>query len=378
MRRINILQILDAFAELGPCSRVDLTRYTGLSAPTVSKLMEDLLRRKWVETLPMQKPSATGRPSVIYRLATEQIQFLGVVIDIENCRVVSSGLDGVIPEGRSVLFKTPKTYARLISTLAHHVKDIAARHPAVVMGVGLSVPGLLDKRDGRQVLSPNLHFMDKRFPARDVQQATGFTTVAMQEEHCLCLSEQMFGQAREVDDFAMIDISAGMGMGVVSAGRFISGAQGFAGELGHVTVDPGGILCGCGNRGCLETVATDMAFLRAVNARTGHDREMAEVLHLVQTGGLRVERELRRVLGFLSIGVGMVVNFFNPTHVYLYGRLFDAGPDVFDKLVQQVKEHAIPPSMSGVSIVRARGSKRLGALAAIIQYHRDMLAPRLR
>ncbi|MEX2607333.1 MAG: ROK family transcriptional regulator, partial [Kiritimatiellia bacterium] len=260
MRRINIRQLLDAMRTLGPCTRVDLTNHSGLSAPTVSKLMNELLRRKLVEPLPDQKKPSTGRPSTIYQLAREKVQFLGLVIDIEQSRVVSAGLDGDIEPERKLVFKTPRTYAGLISTASRYLKRIAAlKEGAAVLGVGISIPGLIDQSEGRQVFSPNLHFMDGRHPARDIEKATGFKTQVVQEEQGLCLAEQLFGQARDLEDFAMIDISAGVGMGVVSAGRFVSGSSGFAGELGHITLKPGGLLCGCGNRGCLETVASDVA-----------------------------------------------------------------------------------------------------------------------
>ncbi|MDA3873995.1 MAG: ROK family protein, partial [Kiritimatiellae bacterium] len=204
---------------LGPCSRVDLTKHTGLSAPTVSKLMNELQRRQLVEVLSAQKQPSTGRPSTMYRLARENIQFLGLVIDIEESRVVSAGLDGKIEPERKLVFKSPTTYKGLISTASRYLWKVAAlKEGATVLGVGISIPGLIDQSEGRQVFSPNIHFMDGRYPARDIHEATGFVTQVVQEEHGLCLAEQLLGQARDLEDFAMIDISAGVGMGVVSAG----------------------------------------------------------------------------------------------------------------------------------------------------------------
>lgn len=378
MRRINIRQLLDAMRILGPCSRVDLTQQTGLSAPTVSKLMKELLRRKLVEPLADQKQPATGRPSTIYQLAREKVQFLGLVIDIEESRVVSAGLDGKIEPERKLLFKTPKTYKGLISTVSRYLQRVAAlKEGAVVLGVGISIPGLIDESDGRQVFSPNLHFMDGRYPARDIAKATGFVTQVVQEEKGLCLAEQLFGQARDLENFAMIDISAGMGMGVVSAGRFVSGATGFAGELGHITLVPNGLLCGCGNRGCLETVASDVAFSRLVTKRYPQLKDMDQIIEAGQQGQLKMAKEHQQAIQILAVGIGVVINLFNPSHIFVYGRLFDVQPDSFDELLQRVRNHAIGPSAEKVSIVRARGSKRLGALAAIIEYHMDTIAPRL-
>lgn len=377
MRRINARQVLDAMRILGPCSRVALTRHSGLSAPTVSKLIENLLHWELVEALPPRKPVSTGRPSVIYQLARNHIQYLGVVIDIERCRVVSAGLDGVIAPDRTMTFKTPSTYRALIRAITRHCRDVASRHPARVLGVGVSVPGLLDRRSGQQVLSPNLHFMDGHAPAGDIEQESGFTTVAVQEEEGLCRAEQLFGHARGLENFAMIDISAGLGMGVVSGDRFINGACGFAGELGHVTVEPDGALCGCGNRGCLETVATDLAFIKAVNARTGKDWDMDSLLAAVGNGQLECALERERVLAYLAVGVGMVIGLFNPSHIFCYGRFFDLDDHAFPELIERVNQHAMQPAVAHTKIVRARGSKRLGALAAIVEHSMAGIAPRL-
>lgn len=378
MRRINIRQLLDAMRVLGPCSRVDLTRHTGLSAPTVSKLMSELQRRKLVEPLSAQKQPSTGRPSTIYQLAREKIQFLGLVIDIEQSRVVSAGLDGKIESERKLFFKTPKTYKALISTASRYLQRVAAlKEEAVVLGVGISIPGLIDQSEGRQVFSPNLHFMNGRYPAQDIQKATGFITQVVQEEQGLCLAEQLFGQARDLENFAMIDISAGVGMGVVSAGRFVSGATGFAGELGHITLVPNGLPCGCGNRGCLETVASDVAFSRLVAKKDPKLKDMDQIIEAGQQGQLKMAKEHRQAIQVLSVGIGVVINLFNPSHIFVYGRLFDVKPGSFEELLLLVRDHSIGPSVDKVSIVRARGSKRLGALATIIEHHMDTIAPRL-
>lgn len=375
MRRINLRQLIETIRLLGRCSRVDLARKTSLSAPTISKLMVELERWKLVERLPAVKPTSTGRPSVIYRLASSDVQFLGVVIDINECRVLATGYDGRIDPAREIIFETPSSYPTLLKEIERNLKQVAALSGAPVMGVGMSVPGLLNRLNGEQVFSPNLHFMDGRYPARDVQSATGFTTVAVQEEHALCLSEQVFGQARDMEDFAMIDVSAGMGLGVVSAGKFISGIHGFAGELGHVTIEPGGLLCGCGNRGCLETIATDTAFIKTVQKKTGRTWTMDQIIGGVRAGKLDVKAELEKAIGALAVGVGIVINLFNPSHLFLYGNLFDVDPKGYPVLLKRVREHAIHPSASEVSIVRARGCKRQGSIAAILERHTERLIP---
>ena len=159
---------------------------------------------------------------------------------------------------------------------------------------------------------------------RDLRHRLRMPTAMLQEEHALCLAEQIFGQARDTDDFAMVDISEGLGMGVVSGGRLIAGCEGYGGEIGHMTVRPDGEPCGCGNRGCLETVATDRAFARAVSALVQRPMTIEEAVAAVRAGRVSAGQIVSDTLEYLAWGLGAVINIFNPSLLIVYGRMFDA------------------------------------------------------
>src|SRR5262249_17468181 len=146
----------------------------------------------------------------------------------------------------------------------------------------------------------------------------------------------------------------------------LEGHSGLGGELGHITVDIHGKTCGCGNHGCLETVATDTALAAAVSSRLRRKLTIEEVVPLLSDGEVRAEEELREVLEHLAVGLAAVINIFNPSKLFVYGRLFDAGPDLFERLLERTRCRALAPSLTDCAIVRARGSKRLGAIAGII------------
>jgi len=367
LRRLNARRVLDALLELGPCTRTALRKRTGLSAPTMSKLMDHLMKTDLVEEEPEPLLTA-GRPSKVFSLACHASRVAGVVIDIDEVKVFSCGLDGRIDEGCVSRFPTPRTYGALLSRVVREVEKLVAADAAPCLGVGVSVPGLLNAREERIMLSPNLRLLDGSFPARDIEKRLGLAAILIQEEEALCLAEQLFGAARGVDDFAMIDISAGLGMGVVSSGRFVGGRDGYGGELGHITVDPRGERCGCGNRGCLETLATDRVFARIIEKKAGYPVSVDEAIELVSSGKVRARREIVRMIGFLARGLGVVINLFNPASVFVYGRLFDAGEDLFDELTSAVRAHALSPSLAACRVVRSRGSKKQGAAAAVINH----------
>ena len=200
----------------------------------------------------------------------------------------------------------------------------------------------------------------------------------IQDQHALCMAERHFGRARGLDDFAILDVSSGVGMGVMSGGRLVRGHSGFAGEIGHITVAPKGRRCGCGNRGCLETVASDTALAWRVSRRLGRQIDIDELIRLVHANELDPEEECKQVVGYLAIGLATVINVFNPSTLFIHGQLFDVDEGLFARSLEETSKRALAPSFADCRIIRARGSKRQGAVAGIIQHLIDSVVPELR
>ena len=291
-----------------------------------------------------------------------------MVVDTKRCWVVSTGLDGQLRPERTEQLTTPGTYEGLIDVLAAAAQRVLARHPGAALGVGISLPGLVDPQAQRAVYCPNLHLIDEHTPGYDLGARLKIDNVLIQESHSLCLAEQYYGAAKGMQDFALLDITEGLGLGVMSGGHLITGHRGLGGELGHITVDPSGRLCGCGNHGCLETVATEAALVSAVSDKLGRLIEFDEMMPLMREGKLQPTTEINRTLEYLAIGIAAVINLFNPAAVLIYGRLFDVQEGLFEHLIEIVRRRSLPPSMADCRILHVlKGSKRQGAHR---QYHR--------
>ncbi|HJT76780.1 MAG TPA: ROK family protein, partial [Gemmataceae bacterium] len=310
--------------------------------------------------------AALGRPGKVLRLASRTASVLGAVVGATHCEVVAAGLDGQVDEECVRQFPTPPRYADLLRAFVRQARRLMAERPTPVLGLGVSVPGLLSRREGRSVISPNVHQIDGRALGPDLARELGLETATVQESHALCLAEQFYGAARGVADFALFDVSEGLGLGVVQGGRLLTGHSGLASEFGHLTVELNGRPCGCGNRGCLETVATDTALAAAVSRRLGRTLDIEELLPLLQSGEVRADEEVEHVLQYLAVGLAGVMNVFNPSKLFIYGRCLDAAPGLFDRLLALTRRRALAPSLADCEIIRARGSKRLGAVAGII------------
>jgi N-acetylglucosamine repressor len=364
---MTVRRLLELLQSRGPSTRAELTRLSGISAPTVSKAVGMLLESGLVEE-GEPPPASPGRPGTVLRLAREGTQVIAVVLDAGQCTVVSAGLDGAIRENTAAHFSPARTYAALLDQVAGAAKKLMRRPGVETLAAGLSIPGLINRRRQMAVFSPNLHVTDGHTPARDLKARLGIDCVMHQETHALCLGERMFNGSQALDDFVMLEISSGLGLGVVTGGRLMTGHSGLAGELGHITVVPDGRLCGCGNRGCLETVATDSALAQAVSERIGRAITIDELTQGVLSGALAADAELHTTCEFLAIAIAAAINLFNPTTLFVHGRLFDAREGLFEHVCTLARRRALAPSVADCRILRAHWSKSQGAAAAAI-YH---------
>lgn len=377
LRRINERRLLEAIQQHGPSSRAMLSRFSGLTAPTVSKAVETLLKRGLVEELDPIAP-ALGRPGRLVRMAADSATVVGVVIDSKTCCVVVTGLDGRVTEEQTRRFETPAQYEDLLDSIAHTCRALIGESMTIPLGIGLSVPGLVNERLQEIVVSPNLHILDKRNPARDLGDRLGCTALLIQETDGLCLAEQLFGDARGLTDFAMLDVSAGLGLGVMSGGELLSGHSGMAGEVGHITVDPDGFRCGCGNRGCLETLATDTALVRLISERAGRQLDVATAGRLLAERPADYAAELETVTTYLAIAIAAVINIFNPTALFVHGSLLAASPERFGRVLEEVRQRTLTAALADCTIRATCSSKRQGAIAGIIRQLTQGWAPSIR
>lgn len=367
LSRINEWRVLRAIRQQGSMSRAEVARFAGITAPTASKTVESLLREGW-----LVEEAATemgrGRPAKRLRLPDREAQVLGVVVDAPRCRLAVAGLDGVVRSDSSVSFPTPATYDELLDEITIQATALIQRSPVPTLGIGISQPGLVDYNEQRGLLSPNVHITDGHSPVKDLAARLELPAVMLQEQHAHCLSERLYGHGRDQDDFAILDIWTGLGIGVVLGGRLLTGHRGLAGEFGHMTVRPEGKLCGCGNRGCLETEASDLAFAAEVSRRCGREVHPNELVSLLENNDPDAHAVLESVSHYLSIAVGAIINIFNPRTLVVYGRVLQDYAPLLPRVLEEARSHSLAPSFASCNLFVSRSSKIQGAVAAILEH----------
>lgn len=366
LRHLNERRVFAAVQGAGPLSRAEIARHTGISGPTVTRAVASLLQAELFEEEAPQRQSV-GRPGKLVRLARNGVCLLAVLVGPKSCEVSIGGLDGEENVDERLSFPTPPTYEELVSACVETARRLLSGRPGRLLRSGVCVPGLIDGPAGRTLFSPNLHQIDGRQLGADLEEVLGVETTVVQECHALCLAEQVYGLARGIDNFAMMDINEGLGLGVVHGGRLMQGCRGLAGELGHVTVDLPGQPCGCGNSGCLETVATDRALAGLVSAELGRTLSIDELVEESRKGTIDSSAAVSRFVDYLGIAVAAAINIFNPSRLFIHGRCFDVSDDVFDRVIAAAKRRSLAPSFESCEVIRARGNKRLGVIAATLQ-----------
>ncbi|MCA9084326.1 MAG: ROK family protein [Planctomycetaceae bacterium] len=369
-------KVLESLQELGPLSRADLTRETGISAPTVSKVVAELLETGLLEE-GNAPDNVLGRPGKKIQLSRDGSQVIGVVLDPEICHVLCASLDGKVAEDLHIAFATPASYPALLDRIHQAVKELTDSPELRTLGIGISTPGLIDEQTNTCAFSPNLQVINRQSPAADLEKLTGIPTIQLQEPRALCLAERLYGNARGMDDFAVMDITFGLGLGVFSNGELLKGYNGLACELGHITIDPTGRLCGCGNHGCLETLATDSALANMVSDRMKTRYSIDDLIAQIRDGSIHATDEMNRVCEYLSIGLAAAINVLNPSALFVHGRFLTISDSVFEQVLRLVRCRTLAPSFEKCDIRLAVTDKRQGAIAAIVHHLMCAAGPRL-
>ena len=323
VRRHNLSRLLRHLHVEGATSRADLTAMTGLNRSTVKALTEDLVSMSLLrETAPVGRGGA-GRPSITVEPEPDGVYVLALDIGVEHMTAVRIGVGGVVLDRRE-LQQSVSDYAvkRTLTRLERLTRQLFEDAPAggVCLGIGVGVCGVVSAEDGLVRFAPNLGWVD--VPLRDLLAERLGTSLPIDlgnDGDLGAVAENLRGVARGVRDLVYVSGEVGIGGGILLDGRPLRGTGGYAGEIGHMCVDPRGRLCRCGRRGCWETEISDQAVLLSTGAPAGSS--LGDVLQAHAAGERWTRAGMRRVGRYLGLGVANLVNVFNPELVVFGGAV---------------------------------------------------------
>jgi predicted NBD/HSP70 family sugar kinase len=369
-------RVTAALREAGAASRSELARRTGMSRTTVSSIVAEL-EAAGVLVEREDDPGASprgGRPP--RRLSFSRSAGVAVGIDFGKRHLGVAAADlshAILAEAQRPVRAEDPAEAGLDAAvvLVEEVMEEAGVTREQVVGVGLGLPGPIDRRSGRVGSSSILPGWVGVRAADELGKRLSLPVSVDNDANLGALAELHWGAAAGRKDVAYLKISTGIGAGLVLDGRVYHGTGGLAGEIGHAIVDEQGPVCRCGKRGCLETLAGASALAELLEPRLGRAISTAELLSLATSG----DSGARRVIADAGRHIGGVVatlcDLFNPELIVVGGELGRAGDVLLDPMREQVHRNAIPATARDVEIVEGVLGPRaelLGALALVLAY----------
>ena len=337
----------------GPIPRVEIARRTGLSQAAVTKAVAPLIEAGFVTdqpvATPLDEPSENhlgiGRPVSPLTVIANSISVIGL-------KVTPADLIGVTTDFRAGIRAvrhrqlSETSFETVIERLAELAQELIgtlddATNPAgPLIGIGVAVSGDVDTPHGVVRDSPFMGWRDVPIAAL-LSDKLGVPVVVSNDVRALTVAEHWFGVGVGVDSFAVVTIGSGVGCGLYINGEVVSGAHGVSGELGHLPLAPGDLVCTCGRRGCVETVASSSAILSRIRESTGRpELDLSGALELAHSGDAKAREACDRAGEVIGSALAAMVNLVGPELVVIAGEGV-ADYDLYDQRMRRAfGEHA--------------------------------------
>lgn len=357
VRSANLSMLLRELHFRGAASRSELVSRTGLTRSSVGALIGELVKLGLVVEMPAASDGSRGRPSPVAIVRSAENVAIAVDVSVDSIGVAAVGLGGVVLTVERIerardRVSVDATIADIVATVGMVRARLAQQYR--ILGIGVAVVGLVQRSDNSVAIAPNLGWRDVRFGDR-LGAALGHAApvCVANDADVAALAEIHRGVAVGVDDVLYVWGEVGVGGGLISKGEMITGASGFAGEIGHLPVNPLGRACQCGSRGCWETEVGEGALLQRAGRSRDGGREAVDALLDDALGGVALAvAALNEEATWLGFGLAGLINVLNPSMVVL-GGLFDAVyPFVEGRLLDEIKRRALASSFANLVIVR--------------------------
>lgn len=375
LRRTNIGRLLRAVHTKGPMSRAQLARDMGLARSTIGSLVEELVARGLVSEEPAREANGRGRPSPVVTPHPQGPVVLALDISTDSLAAAVVGLGGdvfgeVRVERERGAQDPTEVVVRLHDLGSPLVEEVGTGR---VIAIGVSTPGSV--RDGFIHSAVNLGWRSVPLDALVAERfGLEVPVVVGNDANMATLAEHVRGAGMGILDLVVLWGEEGIGAGIVTGGRPLTGAEGYAGRVGHWPLSTEGIPCRCGSRRCWETVVGEDALLRrlgdpAISKRAALDRAFASL----DEGGPTAQDAIRAIGSWLGIGIAALAETFNPSVIALSGFLGRLFPYLQDAIAAELREPSLSPPRESVRVVPSS----LGAAAALLGAAERAFAPML-
>jgi predicted NBD/HSP70 family sugar kinase len=374
VRRSNLGLVLRHLRDAGSRSRARIAQETGLNKATVSSLVAELTDRRLVSAGDVDRAGSVGRPGLIVHLDGATVCGVGVELNVDYAATLVLNLRGEVLFEHLIALDVPALGPdRTLDAVAGLVTEAIERGRAggaTPVGLTVAVPGLVRSVDGVATYAPNIGWHDVAvLDGLRARTGADFPIRVENDANLSAIAEWVMGREARTPDLVYLTGEVGVGGGVIAGGQLLRGVGGLSGEVGHTAHGDPDLVCGCGRRGCWETVVGLSALLREAadpddpvhDPARDLETRLAEIAARADAGDARTLAALEKVGTNLGTGAAVLINLFNPGVIILGGYFGFLGRFLTEPMTAELNRRVFGPELAGARVVLST----LGFTAAV-------------
>ena len=367
IKQTNAGAVYRLIDQLGPVSRIDLSRFAQLAPASITKIVREMLEAHLVQETEIQEPGSRGRPAVGLMVETEAWHYLSIRISRGEIHLALRDLSSALVVEEQLALQHVQPFA---TRLLDHVDQFFIRHQKKLerlTAIAVTMPGIIDTEHG--IIHRMPFYEDvKDMPLGEIlANHTGVSVYIQHDISAWTMAESLFGASRGARDVIQVVIDHNVGAGVITDGRLLHAGSSSLVEIGHTQVDPYGKRCYCGNHGCLETIASVESVLELAQIRMA--KSMSSMLHQqplsvewLCEAALQGDLLARDIISGVGNHVGRIlaimVNLFNPQKI-LIGSPFNLAADIlFPAISDCIRQQSLPAYSQHIAVESTQFSNR--------------------
>lgn len=386
MKKLNFEAILKVIKNNGSLSRADIAKLTGLTPASVTNITKILIESDYLIERGIGESSG-GRPPIILEINIKARYIIGVSIGVGSIDVVLTDLGADIVTKKTIYIDENNINEEYVFThlinLINEVIEISEIDRKKIVGIGVAMHGVVNPMLGISQYAPYYNWENVNIKSI-LEEKFEYPVFLDNDVRAIALGESLFGAAKRIDNFVAINISNGIGAGIIIDNKPYYGVDYSAGEIGHMVVEQDGSLCNCGNYGCLESVASNKSVERKVirSIKQGvstlltnevEDTEKISIrdISIAASKGDELSISvLKETARYIGVGISGLVNILNPKLIVLVGDIFEQDKIMIKTLSEVVKKRGLRISTENVKIVKSdlgENAAVIGAATLVIQ-----------
>lgn len=364
LKQVNAGRVYKLIDQLGPISRIDLSKESNLAPASITKITRELLDAHLIKETQVQEANSRGRPAIGLEVDNEGWQFLSLRLGRGYLTIALHSLGGEqLIEERQLIKEIEQD--ELLAKLLNEINVFFQKHSKIlgrITSIAVSLPGLVISSQGLIIQMP--HYNVKNLPlGPKIYESTGLPVFIGNDTRSWALAEKLFGNSKNIDNSILVSIHHGVGAGIIMNGEVLQGRTGNIGEMGHIKINKLGARCHCGNTGCLETVASAKAIRDQVKnlINNGHQTVLKdqtitiENICLAANQGDVLAKQVITELGHnLGEAIAIMVNLFNPEMILIGGEINLSKDILYPIIMDSIQNQVLPLYAKDTQLVESR------------------------